>query len=178
MRLFLLAPRPKSRRHHINKGWAWFEARWWTFTSPWWRTLYNMHCLGFSNAISLVLQSWVWCSQVLTHMGSDILHKSTWNSVICWYCADEQLKRQFFIADSFYLLTRVVHEADIHFSFSLTGRSNKEQIAHEHTGWKTLFQWKHFAIFSKQENCFACNLSLHILLNFQVMFSEVLWLAY
>ena len=25
-RLFLLAPRPKSRRHHINKGWAWFEA--------------------------------------------------------------------------------------------------------------------------------------------------------
>ena len=26
-RLFLLAPRPKSRRHHINKGWAWFEAR-------------------------------------------------------------------------------------------------------------------------------------------------------
>ena len=23
---FLLAPRPKSRRHHINKGWAWFEA--------------------------------------------------------------------------------------------------------------------------------------------------------
>ena len=26
MRLFLLAPRPKSRRHHINKGWAWFEA--------------------------------------------------------------------------------------------------------------------------------------------------------
>ena len=27
--LFLLAPRPKSRRHHINncKGWAWFEAR-------------------------------------------------------------------------------------------------------------------------------------------------------
>ena len=27
MRLFLLAPRPKSRRHHINKGWAWFEAR-------------------------------------------------------------------------------------------------------------------------------------------------------
>ena len=27
-RLFLLAPRPKSRRHHINKGWAWFEAIW------------------------------------------------------------------------------------------------------------------------------------------------------
>ena len=27
MRLFLLAPRPNSRRHHINKGWAWFEAR-------------------------------------------------------------------------------------------------------------------------------------------------------
>ena len=27
MRLFLLAPRPKSRRHHINKGWAWFEAK-------------------------------------------------------------------------------------------------------------------------------------------------------
>ena len=26
-RLFLLAPRPKSRRHHINKGRAWFEAR-------------------------------------------------------------------------------------------------------------------------------------------------------
>ena len=26
-RLFLLAPRPKSRRHHINKGWAWFEAK-------------------------------------------------------------------------------------------------------------------------------------------------------
>ena len=26
MRLFLLAPRPKSRRHHINMGWAWFEA--------------------------------------------------------------------------------------------------------------------------------------------------------
>ena len=25
-RLFLLAPKPKSRRHHINKGWAWFEA--------------------------------------------------------------------------------------------------------------------------------------------------------
>ena len=25
-RLFLLAPRAKSRRHHINKGWAWFEA--------------------------------------------------------------------------------------------------------------------------------------------------------
>ena len=25
-RLFLLAPRPKSRRHHINKGWASFEA--------------------------------------------------------------------------------------------------------------------------------------------------------
>ena len=24
--LFLLAPRPKSRRHHVNKGWAWFEA--------------------------------------------------------------------------------------------------------------------------------------------------------
>ena len=24
--LFLLAPRPKSRRHHINNGWAWFEA--------------------------------------------------------------------------------------------------------------------------------------------------------
>ena len=27
MRLFLLAPRPKSHRHHINKGWAWFEAK-------------------------------------------------------------------------------------------------------------------------------------------------------
>ena len=27
-RLFLLAPRPKSRRRHINKGWAWFEATW------------------------------------------------------------------------------------------------------------------------------------------------------
>ena len=26
-RLFLLAPRPTSRRHHINKGWAWFEAK-------------------------------------------------------------------------------------------------------------------------------------------------------
>ena len=26
-RLFLLAPRPKSCRHHINKGWAWFEAK-------------------------------------------------------------------------------------------------------------------------------------------------------
>ena len=26
-RLFLLARRPKYRRHHINKGWAWFEAR-------------------------------------------------------------------------------------------------------------------------------------------------------
>ena len=26
-RLFLLAPRPKSRRHHIIKGWAWFEAK-------------------------------------------------------------------------------------------------------------------------------------------------------
>ena len=25
-RLFLQAPRPKSRRRHINKGWAWFEA--------------------------------------------------------------------------------------------------------------------------------------------------------
>ena len=25
--LFLLAPRPKSRRQHINEGWAWFEAR-------------------------------------------------------------------------------------------------------------------------------------------------------
>ena len=31
-RLFLLAPRPKSRRHHINKGWAWFEA---TFQRAW-----------------------------------------------------------------------------------------------------------------------------------------------
>ena len=27
MRLFLLAPRPKSRRHNVNKGWAWFEAK-------------------------------------------------------------------------------------------------------------------------------------------------------
>ena len=26
MRLFLLAPRPKSCRHHVNKDWAWFEA--------------------------------------------------------------------------------------------------------------------------------------------------------
>ena len=33
-RLFLLAPRPKSRRHHINKGWAWFEAKLLMFWLP------------------------------------------------------------------------------------------------------------------------------------------------
>ena len=35
MRLFLLAPRPKSRRHHINKGWAWFEAKDRSTNFPW-----------------------------------------------------------------------------------------------------------------------------------------------
>ena len=53
-RLFLLAPRPKSRRHHINKGWAWFEASIYYATIPlhitlvtyplcrnsWWHLLY------------------------------------------------------------------------------------------------------------------------------------------
>ena len=44
MRLFLLAPRRKSRRHHINKGWAWFEATDYT-------TRVRPHIQGFGNCV-------------------------------------------------------------------------------------------------------------------------------